>query len=517
MSSSVLVRPSAQAIVPWLVSGVCVVLLAVNLLHDRLFHTQAPEAAAVAGEAKGEQAAASRLTTVSLTEGKWKAAQIATEPARTIELPTEVGVPGRIEANAERRIDIRPRASGVISEVHVSIGQHVKAGDPLFTLDSPEVGKERLNLRSKQRELATARFDADWQSEIAANVDRIVPELRKGIEASVLEKEYASRALGNFRAQLLTAYAEFDIASHEEQKSAGLYKDKIIGEHQPFLAKHTREGAQARFEAALEQVARDAKRQKRIADQTVRDAEAAVIEVAQRLHLLGVDEDIPRLLARTSGPEKSLASDDRARFDDLTRYQIVAPMQGSIIEKTSLAVPSQKVDMTDTLLTLANLANVWVTANFPESDFAALSALRSGTIRFTATAYPGRSFEAKLRTVGSAVDQTTRAVPLWAETDNTDRLLKLGMFVSIVVDARATENVLTVPTAAVVELDGRDGVFIPSGTDGRTFSFRPLKLGRASAGRRVVVSGLSKGETVVATGAFVLKSELILQNQEEEE
>ncbi len=50
------------------------------------------------------------------------------------------------------------------------LGQKVKRGDPLVTLDSPEIGTARLNLRAKQRELSTARFEAGWKSEIAANV-----------------------------------------------------------------------------------------------------------------------------------------------------------------------------------------------------------------------------------------------------------------------------------------------------------------------------------------------------------
>ena len=63
-------------------------------------------------------------------------------------LPTELGVPGRIEVNPDRRIEIRPRAAGVVREVHVVLGQDVRAGDALVTLDSPDVGTARLNLRA---------------------------------------------------------------------------------------------------------------------------------------------------------------------------------------------------------------------------------------------------------------------------------------------------------------------------------------------------------------------------------
>lgn len=511
MSPTVSSRWPLKLVLPWFCVGICVLLLTASLLHDSLLHGRSASASQAGGPVSKEADQASRLTTVTLPEGKWKAAKIATEPARLSAFATEVGVAGRIEPNTDHRVEIRPRAGGVIRQVQVSLGQKVKKGDVLVTLDSPDIGTARLNLRSKQRELATARFDADWQNEVATNVELIIPELRKGVEAAVLEKQYARRPLGAFRAQLLQAYAEFDIATHEERKTSGLFKDQIIGEHQPFVAKHTREGTQAKFEGALEQVGRDVLRLKRVADQQVRDAEGVVIDAAQRLKILGVPENIARLLDRTKGLPPTTAD------EDLTGYQIVAPRDGTIIEKTSLAVASQKVDMNDALFTLVDLSDVWVSASIPESDFATFPTFKEGTIRLTATAYPDRIFEAKLLSIGSVVDPTTRTVRLLAETPNPGEMLKLGMFIRILFDAKSTEETLTVPASAVVEIEGREGVFLPTGKDGRTYSFRTLKLGREAVGRRVVVSGLTKGEVVVSTGAFILKSELILQNDTEED
>jgi RND family efflux transporter MFP subunit len=175
--------------------------------------------------------------------------------------------------------------------------------------------------------------------------------------------------------------------------------------------------------------------------------------------------------------------------------------------------------MNDILFTLADLSNVWVMANVPESEFASLHALRGGTVHVSATAYPGRSFEARLLSIGAVVDPTTRTVPILAETPNTDDMLKLGMFVRIVLRGATSEEVLIVPTAAVVEIENQKGVFLPAGKekDGHAYTFRPVKLGREAGDRQVVVTGLSKGEPVVSSGAFFLKSELILQNETEED
>ena len=108
------------------------------------------------------------------------------------------------------------------------------------------------------------------------------------------------------------------------------------------------------------------------------------------------------------------------------------------------------------------------------------------------------------------------------KTPNADGLLKLGMFVRIILDTANEARGLTVPKAAVVEIEGKPGVFVPETNapkpdGGQTFAFRAVKLGRESGNRQEIASGLAEGETVVSRNAFILKCELILQNETEEE
>jgi RND family efflux transporter MFP subunit len=459
----------------------------------------------------GSPAAGATPSSVTLTGERRAAAHMTTAKVLSVELPVEVVVPGRIEANADRRIDIRPRATGVVRSVQVQIGQRVKAGETLVTLESPDVGTARLNLRNRQRDLAIARTEAEWKSTIAANIEQLIPELRKNTPTETIEKEFAAKPLGTDRGLLLSAYAEWQIASHEEEKQADLFKKEIVGEHSVYVSKHTREGAQAKFEAALEQIRYDAKREQRLADQQVRVAAANVIDAAQRLRLLGVAVDLAETIDHA---ERALNNAQTADYDDITAYPIVAPFEGTIIARS--AVPSQRAELADALFTLADLRRVRVQANVPESDFALLPKLNSSTVRVSATAYPERAFEAAVLAVGAIVDPTTRTVPLLAEMDNPDGLLKLGLFVRVTLDSSKSERALTVPDKAVVEIEGKPGVFLPD-RDGKTYHFRAVTLGRELNGRQAIASGLAEGDRVVSDGAFTLKSELILQNAREEE
>jgi membrane fusion protein, heavy metal efflux system len=539
-------RKSISRALPWAGMGLCLAAFLGHVTYDMFAHAHslAAEASIPATEPKSDALPTTGRSTVSLAGPKFKEAKIAIEPARFDRIATGVAVVGLIQSNSDRQVEVRPRAAGIVREVHVVLEQKVKRGDPLVTLDSPEIGTARLNLRARQRELSTARFEAAWRSEIAANVALLIPDLRNGINqrraeraddekhidahahdshkpsattsgnsinARVIEDRFTDKQLGAYRGTLLQAYAEFDIASHEEQKTDLLRDQNIVGEHPALVARHTREGIQAKLEAAIEDVRFHAAQEKRIADQKVGQAEAAVVDAAQRLRILGVPENIQALLDRAD------ESNAISRDEDVTFYRIVAPFDGTIIKRD--AVPSQRADPTDVLFLLADLRSVWVSAKVSESDVAKLPRLKDGSFRLTATAYPDREFPARLLSVGAIVDPQTRTVSLLAQTDNPDDLLKLGMFVRIMLDSTSSEQVLTVAANAVVEIETEKYVFVPSGSedDHEKFTLRPIEVGRPCGDRVEIKSGLRDGDNVVSSGAFILKSELILQNEPTEE
>lgn len=506
---------------PWVGMGLCLLILGGHLVFDAVSRRSRPEARSgemptpLPPKARVVEDSGHAATTVSMTDAKVQAAKLTTEAVHFVEMPTELGVPGLIDYNADRQIQIRPRATGVLREVHAVLGQSVRRGDPLATLDSPEIGTARLNLRARQRELSTARIEADWKSQVASAVALLIPEIRRKTDPGAIDKEFSDKPLGSYRASLLQAYAEFDIAAHEEEKSSFLRSQEIQGEHPALIARHQREGLQAKLFATIEQARFDAAQEKRLADQRVMRAQADVIDAAQRLRILGVPEDIRKLLEETD------KANDQAIDEDITIYRIVSPFDGTVIKKD--AVISQRAEPADVLFTVADLKVVWVTASVGENDVAKVPKIRGGGIRFTATTYGSRVFPARLLSVGAMVDPQTRTVSLLAETENHEGLLKPGMFVRILLDSPTSERVLVVPHAAVVEIEGKQGVFVPAGAataeapHSRAYTFRPIEPGREANDRVVVRAGLKEGDLIVATGAYQLKSELILQNQDEDD
>ncbi len=114
--------------------------------------------------------------------------------------------------------------------------------------------------------------------------------------------------------------------------------------------------------------------------------------------------------------------------------------------------------------------------------------------------------------VGREVDPQTNAVPLIAEVENRDGLLRPGMFTQATIPTRDAIETLAVPSSAIVEHEGATFVFVPQGD--REYQRLGIITGRRAGQFVEVVSGLSEGQQVVASDAFYLKSELLLEGEE---
>jgi multidrug efflux pump subunit AcrA (membrane-fusion protein) len=81
------------------------------------------------------------------------------------------------------------------------------------------------------------------------------------------------------------------------------------------------------------------------------------------------------------------------------------------------------------------------------------------------------------------------------------------MFATLALGDAEPAMAVVVPSSAVQSVDGQTVVFVAGEDD--TFSPRQVVVGRTINDRVQVLSGLAAGESVAATGSFVLKSEML--------
>ena len=307
-----------------------------------------------------------------------------------------------IRPNQDRIARIAPRVEGRVASVLANLGDTVRGGQTVATLDSLSVGEASSALLQAQSTVRVA--EADFKRAAALNAEEIIPQ-----------REY------------LRAKSE-----HEK-------------------------------------------------------AEAALRAAEDRLRLLGVS---PK---QAAGHVQSM-------------FPVTAPFAGTVIEKKAtvgaLSNPSEP------LFVVADLSKVWIEANLAE---AMLTKVRVGARAIvTLDAYPGEHFEGRVTYVASVLEKESRTIPARIEVDNPDRRLKPEMFATATIESAATATpkaqVLTVPDAAIVLMQGQPNVFV---FEHGGYEQRAIEPGAKLGGRTVIKSGLAAGEQVVSAGTYALKARVL--------
>ncbi|AGC43192.1 RND family heavy metal efflux transporter MFP subunit [Myxococcus stipitatus DSM 14675] len=303
-------------------------------------------------------------------------------------------------------------------------------------------------------------------SRVPGRIDTLAVSLGQKVKKGQVLGHLDSPELGQARADYLSAAIKARVAEANFRRESDLLAKGITSERE------MREAESAFVTAQAERNAADG-----------------------RLHALGMsDADIATL---------------RANEHYSSRFPAVSPIAGTVVEIQGTV--GQAVEPTTSLFTVADLSELWVLLDISESQ---LSRVRTGqSVELTVQALPGQRFTGQVSHIGDLVDEKTRTIPVRVVVANTEGALKPGMFAqaelattSTLPQAPQETARLVVPREAVQTVGAKQVVFIPSGEH----RFQPVEVRTgASSSREVeVLSGLEAGASVVAKGAFILKSEL---------
>jgi len=191
-------------------------------------------------------------------------------------------------------------------------------------------------------------------------------------------------------------------------------------------------------------------------------------------------------------------------------YLLRTPLGGVVVEKN--INPGQEVRADQMLANATQLfaplfvvsdpTRLWVQLDVSELD---LASLRPGqALRIQSRAYPDKVFEGTLENVGDSLDPSTRTVKVRGWVDNSQKLLKAEMYVTVdvVADAAQLTNV-EIPMAAVFMKDNQYCVFIERSPG--QYERQLVKLGVEKDGKVQVFEGVSAGQKVVTEGCLLLK------------
>jgi cobalt-zinc-cadmium efflux system membrane fusion protein len=183
------------------------------------------------------------------------------------------------------------------------------------------------------------------------------------------------------------------------------------------------------------------------------------------------------------------------------QIEVKAPISGKVLE-ISVAPNEYRNDTNASLMMIADLSQVWVSSDVPETKIRFIE--RGEEIDLELEAWPGRIFHARVKQIADTVDPTTRTVKVHAELANANGQLRPEMFGRI----RHVESMKTlpvIPVTAVVQGDGQNAVYRETGNG--TFDRVPVELGISLGDRVAVTKGIKAGDRVVTDGVMLLKGQ----------
>jgi cobalt-zinc-cadmium efflux system membrane fusion protein len=218
----------------------------------------------------------------------------------------------------------------------------------------------------------------------------------------------------------------------------------------------------------------------------VRSAESALQAVRNRLVILGKSSK------EVAGLEASAAIDPTST--------IVAPISGVVVQRK--VGPGQYItaSATDPVYVLGDLSTVWLIASVKETDVPRVKVGQAVTV--SVLAYPDRTFAAKIVSIGSTIDPTTRRLQVRAEVENPDNMLKPEMFAEFSIAVGTGVESPAVPIGAVVFEGDKARVWVQA-ADTR-FASRTIEIGLQDKRMVQVLSGLQSGDRVVTRGSLFI-------------
>ena len=307
-------------------------------------------------------------------------------------------------------IQVSSRISGQVAKVYVEENQLVKAGDLIAELDPSDY---QVAVENADAALASARANAAAASVnvpiITINTDSNLHSANAdvtGMQASVAQAE---QQLAAARANVVQAEANNTKAQADLARYKPLVAKDVISKQQFDAAVAAADAAQANLAAvqASMQAAQDAVR---VAHERATQAQA-MLKYAQT-----APQQVAAQSARAKQAEAQVnqaqAQLDQAKLN-LSYTKIVAPVAG-IITRKSVEI-DQNVSAGQNLLTLVSLEDLWVTANFKETQLRHMQAGQKVEIHVDST---GKDYDGRVTQIGGATGSVLSLFPPENATGN---------------------------------------------------------------------------------------------------
>jgi len=190
--------------------------------------------------------------------------------------------------------------------------------------------------------------------------------------------------------------------------------------------------------------------------------------------------------------------------ENLVSYKVKSSIEGVVLDLHM--TPGELIGDDKHIVTVADLSSVWAELNVYQKDLNEIKLGQDAQIYFNdiENAVSGRIFY-----LSPTVDEHTRTATARVRLNNSSGYWKPGMFITGKVLTDYVEVNQAVTLNAIQNYEGEKVVFVK---DGEGFRPQPVTIGKTNTNYAEVLTGLNSGQTYIAEGAFVIKSELLKES-----
>ena len=307
---------------------------------------------------------------------------------------------------------VSSRVTGQVVKVYVEDNQQVKIGDPIAEIDPKDyqvaLEQAQANLASSQAAAIQATVGVPITS---VNVTTSVSTTGSDVQASTASVEQSRKEAQAAEARVTAAKANAVKSHLDVERYTPLVQKDVISKQQFDAAVATDAANQAAvLEAEASQIASQAQ-----VTQALQKLSQSRYQAAQSVKT-GPDQvrvQQARANAAMADVKQAQAKVDQAALN-LSYTHITAPVTG-IVNKKNVQVGAN-LSIGQDLLTIIPLTNLWVTANFKETQ---LSQMRAGQdVTMKVDALGGRKFHGTVTQIGGATGSRLSLFPPENATGN---------------------------------------------------------------------------------------------------
>ena len=324
------------------------------------------------------------------------------------------------ESTDDAQVDVHlypvsARVSGYVQAVHVEDNQYVQQGSTLVQIDPKDyevaVTRAQANLETAEASARALNIDVPISSVDTASQLKFTSSDIENAKAAIAagEKEVSAA-----QARILEAEAE-NVKAHDdvERYHLLLIKDEVSKQIYDHAIASSRTDAAAVAAAKAEEAA---------AEQSVEEARSKLLEAIAQNESAQAG---PKRVASTRARALSAVADERQRKAELDQAElnlgytrILAPVSGEVTKKVVVGL---NVDPGEQLLTVVPLDQVWITANFKETQLKHMRVGQKAEIELDSN---GRTYSGHVDSIAGATGPIFSLLPPENATGNYVKIVQ---------------------------------------------------------------------------------------------